>query len=102
MSGNGVKVGVRPCAAETEKSGRPGEEDRYQTKGLVCGQDGISAESLGAMGRIRYVLEEGGHDDLVAELLEIFNEMVHLQASSAATAAQNEALKQRVIRLSVD
>ena len=54
------------------------------------------------MGRIRYVLEEGGHDDLVAELLEIFNEMVHLQASSAATAAQNEALKQRVIRLSVD
>ena len=101
MSGNRVKVGVRPCVAEAEKGCGPGEEDRHQAQGLVCRQDGLSATMLGSMGRIRYALEEGGHEELVDELLEVFNELVRLQASHQATATQNEALKKRVIRLSL-
>jgi hypothetical protein len=62
-------------------------------------QAALSPEMFEALGRIRFALEQGGHDDLVDELLEVFNQLVQVQERHEETSAQNEALKQTVIRL---
>lgn len=101
MPGDSEPMDVRTGKTETKESRGPGENDRGQVQRMVPRQDELSARTLAAMGRIRFVLEEGGHDELVGDLLEVFNELVQLQASHRETAAQNEVLKKRVIRLSL-
>jgi len=97
MSGDRESMDVRPGDTKTEEGGGHRSTHRRPMSGVV--QAALSPEMFGTLGRIRFALEQGGHDDLVDELLEVFNQLVQLQEGHQETSTQNEALKQTVIRL---
>ena len=97
MSGDRESMDVRPGDTKTEEGRGHRSTHRRPMPRVV--QAALSPEMFGTLGRIRFALEQGGHDDLVDEMLEVFNRLVQLQESNEEASTQNEALKQTVIRL---